>query len=69
MISFINKTIQSTVDNLFDSLAFLMVAFFYGLSILKLPVAEMFHMFGILVVFTVGINVILFSGKHIPTQL
>jgi hypothetical protein len=62
------KIIQSAVDNWVDSLAFILVAFFYGLSVLQLPVPEVIHMFGILVAFSLGINTILSSSKQTPAQ-
>ena len=57
---------RSVVDNWIDSLGFILVAFFYGLSFLQLPMAELFHMLGILVVLSVGMNIILSSSKRQP---
>ena len=60
------KIMQSVVDNWIDSLGFILVAFFYGLSFLQLPMSELFHMLGILVVLSVGMNIILSSSKRLP---
>lgn len=59
MIDDIYKIIQLTLDNWIDSLAFLMISLFCGLSILQLPVPEIVQMFGVLVVFSLGMNTIL----------
>lgn len=63
------KIIQSVVDNWIDSLGFILVAFFYGLSFLQLPVSELFQMLGILAVLSVGMNIILSSSKRQPLSV
>ncbi|OQX02038.1 MAG: hypothetical protein BWK73_44070 [Thiothrix lacustris] len=60
------KIMQSVVDNWIDSLGFILVAFFYGLSFLQLPLSDLFHMLGILAVLSVGMNIILSSSKCLP---
>ncbi|MGB3917291.1 hypothetical protein J9253_13930 [Thiothrix litoralis] len=68
MINDFYKIIQSTRENWIDALAFVMVAFFYGLSVLQLPVPEIVQMFGILAIFSLGMNTILSSSQHSPVQ-
>ena len=63
------KIMQSVVDNWIDSLGFILVAFFYGLSFLQLPVSELFQMLGILAVLSVGMNIILSSSKRQPLSV
>lgn len=67
MIDFINKIIQSTVNNLIDSVGVLLIVIFYEITVLQLPVPEIFHMVGILALFTLGLNTILSSQQ--PTQV
>lgn len=61
MIDYIGKIFQSTIDNLVDSLGFILIIVFYELSVLQLPVPEIFHMIGIVLLFTFGLNTILTS--------
>ncbi|SEA50380.1 hypothetical protein SAMN05660964_01750 [Thiothrix caldifontis] len=67
MIYELNKIMKSLITNLMDSLLFLLIVFFYGLSVLQLPIPELAHMFLLLIVFSFVINMILSSsGKHFP---
>jgi hypothetical protein len=63
------KIMQSVVDNWLDALGFILVAFFYGLSFLQLPMSDLLHMLGILVVVSVGMNIILSSSKRLSLHV
>lgn len=65
MIHLINKIIGSTINNLVGSLFFLSIALFYTLTVLQLPIPDIFHMFGILVLFTLGLNAVLFTDHPV----
>jgi hypothetical protein len=65
MIYELNKIMKSLIVNLADSLMFLLILFFYGLSVLQLPVPELAYMFLVLMLFSFVINMVLSSsGKH-----
>lgn len=68
MINFMNKEMQAAIDNLSDAHAIIFMIVFYTISILQLPIPEIFNMLGIVVIFTLGINIILSSDKHSPTH-
>ncbi len=59
MIHLINKIIGSTINNLVGSLFFLSIALFYTLTVLQLPIPDIFHMFGIVILFALGLNAVL----------
>lgn len=59
MIGFIDKLTGSTLETLSDAQPFLLVIFFYGVTILQLPMETIIEMFTMLVVFTFGLNLIL----------
>lgn len=69
MIDFMNKIIQSTIDNLVDAVTFLLIIVFYEVAVLQLPIPEIFNMMGIVVLFTLGLNVILSSDNHAEAHL
>ncbi|HRJ52332.1 MAG TPA: hypothetical protein PLE99_06175 [Candidatus Thiothrix moscowensis] len=67
MIDFIIEIIDSTLTALRDAQHYLLVIFFYAVTILHLPMDDVLEMFGILVLLTLGINLILAdSGEHQP---
>ncbi|WML91989.1 hypothetical protein [Thiothrix lacustris] len=65
MISATYGIVRSSLNNWVDSLAFIMIALFYVLSVLQLPVSEIIQMFAILAAFSIGINTVLSSHAHI----
>ncbi|WP_028489597.1 hypothetical protein [Thiothrix lacustris] len=65
MISTAYEIVRSSLNNWVDSLIFIMIALFYVLSVLQLPVSEIIQMFAILAAFSIGINIILSSHENI----
>lgn len=59
MIDFTLKLINSTLETLSEALPILLVTLFYAVTILQLPMGNVIEIFGILGLFTMGLNVIL----------
>ncbi len=59
MIGFIDKLASSTLETLSEAQPFLLIIFFYSITILQLPMETIIGMFTMLVAFTVGLNLIL----------
>jgi hypothetical protein len=68
MIDSMGKIMHSTVGNLADSVGFLLIVIFYEISVLQLPIPEIFHMLGIVVIFSIGLNTILSSHQTARTS-
>lgn len=59
MINYINDLMNSTINNLMNSVSFLLVLFFYTFIVLKMPFDNILHLFGFIALFATGLNAIL----------
>ena len=54
-----SKLISSTLETLSDAQHFLLIALFYAVTVLQLPMDTVIKMFALLVLFAFGLNMIL----------
>ncbi|MEZ5451804.1 MAG: hypothetical protein R3E93_03145 [Thiothrix sp.] len=69
MIDFMQKIMQSTTNSITDAITFLIIAIFYEVTVLQLPIPEIFNMLGMLVIIALGINLIIAPENPLPQRI